>query len=68
MLTGQNTNFVEVTIYVAMGCAVLGVWEQVVTALPPMALRLLIAGGLAYIFGRRSTNHTRLSEIDRPSV
>jgi hemolysin III len=49
--SSQATNFVEVIIYLAMGCAVFCVWEQVVTSVPLMALRLLIAGGLAYIFG-----------------
>lgn len=58
--SNQDTNFVEVMIYLAMGCAVLGVWEQVVAALTPMALRLLIAGGLAYIFG--TCNHLSSSD------
>jgi hemolysin III len=34
-----------------MGWAVVLVWKQVVHALPPTTLRLVIAGGLAYTSG-----------------
>jgi hemolysin III len=40
--------------YLAMGCAVFSVWNQVVEGIPLMALRLLIGGGMAYIFGEWS--------------
>ena len=34
-----------------MGCAAFGIWGQLVVSIPLPALRLLVAGGFAYIFG-----------------
>ena len=47
----QKTNFFEVFIYLAMGCAVVSVWSDTTTALPETALYMLMGGGFAYIFG-----------------
>jgi len=34
-----------------MGCAAFGIWSDLVASIPPTALRLLVAGGFAYILG-----------------
>ena len=47
----KNTNFFEVFIYLAMGCAVTAVWSDTSNALPETALYMLMGGGFAYIFG-----------------
>ncbi|CAM9448778.1 unnamed protein product, partial [Heterosigma akashiwo] len=50
-LTKPSTGNVELVFYVGMGLSVVLLWPQVVAALPPPALRLLVAGGAVYLGG-----------------
>lgn len=49
--TPHFTKTPKVLIFLAMGCAAFGIWGQLVVSVPLPALRLLVAGGLTYIFG-----------------
>lgn len=50
-VSNQATNLVEVFIFLGMGCAAFGIWDDLVANLPATALYLLVGGGMAYIIG-----------------
>lgn len=56
----QTTNLLEVMIYLAMGVAILCVWNQLVVSICTAALQLLIGGGVAYIAGEPGKGERRI--------
>jgi channel protein (hemolysin III family) len=50
-LYSTQTMYVELTLYMAMGLAILLVFNEVQESMDPDALKLLIAGGVSYVLG-----------------